>query len=161
MNEVFWQKKPFKASIAGGISTEISHIIGKNAKQVEIAGSATFDTFINGGTLDEGVYTLMYAGIGKYDAKNGRISSVSGNFAGILNQTPYISSTYCGYAGFWDCSTLGLVCGGPSVVFGKWNVKYQPTLTKKYLNVKGSVNDGENAVFKKAPSWANTQLNRQ
>lgn len=132
VNEIFWQKKPFKAAIAGGVSTELSHIIGKKAKQFEAAGTAQFDTFVNG-TTAEGSYTLVYAGLGKYDAKNDRPKCVKGNFAGFLDQPVYVSKTICENAGYWDCETGALVCG-PSVAYGKWSAKFKKSTAKKYLN---------------------------
>lgn len=146
-NEVFWQKKPFKASLAGGVATDVCNIIGRNKKQVEIAGQANFDKFVNG-TIQEGSYTFTYAGIGKYDLKNGRIKAVKGTFAGYLTQPHAVSVDLCTTAGFWDCSTLALTCEGSSVVTGKFKVKYSKSASKKYLR----------GVFPKIPSWA-TALN--
>ena len=142
-DEVFWQKKPFKASLAGGVATDVSNIIGKKAKQFEAAGTATFTEFINAGTTEEGTYTLTYAGLGKYDQKNDRVKSVSGNFAGFLDQPHYISSKDCLNAGFWDCDN-NLVCEGTSVAYGKWSAKYQKSASKKFAK-KGTL--------PKVPSW--------
>ena len=144
VNEIFWQTKPFKASLAGGVATDVSNIIGKKAKQFEAAGTATFTEFINAGTVEEGTYVLAYAGLGKYDLKNNRVSSVSGNFAGVLDQPHYITSEVCGNAGYWDCETTVLVCAGPSVAFGKWSAKYQSSASKKFLK-KGTL--------PKVPNW--------
>lgn len=146
VNEIFWQKKPFKASLAGGVAAEVSNIIGKNAKQFETAGTATFTEFINEGTIQEGTYTFTYAGLGKYDQKNGRVKSASGNFAGFLNQPHYITKEFCGNAGFWECGTpLTLECEGKSVAYGKWSVKYQKSASKKFLSY---------GRLPKVPSWA-------
>ena len=142
--EVFWQTKPHKVSLSGGVTTEVSNIIGKKAKQFEAAGTATFTEFINAGTVEEGTYVLAYAGLGKYDLKNNRVSSVSGNFAGVLDQPHYITADVCGNAGYWDCETTVLVCAGPSVAFGKWSAKYQSSASKKFLK-KGTL--------PKVPNW--------
>ena len=162
LNEVFWQTKPFKASMSGGVATDISNIIGKKAKQFEAAGTATFSAYADHVLgNDQGTYTLTYAGLGKYDSKNSRVSSVSGNFAGYLDQPYYIGkigTVDCPPAGFWECTTLTLTCGS-SVAFGKWSAKFQSSLSKKYLNESGSINGGENAIFKKLPKWA-SDLNR-
>lgn len=141
-NEIFWQTKPFKASLAGGVSTDVCNIIGKHKKQVEIAGQANFDKFVDG-TLQEGTYTFTYAGIGKYDLKNSRVKVVKGTFAGYLTQPHAVTVDLCSTAGFWDCSTLSLVCEGPSVVTGTFKVKYQKNASKKYLA----------GTFPKTPSW--------
>ena len=134
VNEIFWQKKPFKASLAGGVATDVSNIIGKKAKQFEAAGTATFTEFINGGAVKEGTYTLTYAGFGKYDQKNSRVKCVKGNFAGYLDQPHYISTKDCLNAGFWDCDN-NLVCEGTSVAYGKWCAKFQKSASNsgKYL----------------------------
>ena len=150
VNEIFWQKKPFKASLAGGVATDVSNIIGKKAKQFEAAGTATFTEFINAGSTEEGTYTLTYAGLGKYDLKNSRVKSVSGNFAGFLDQPHYISASVCGNAGYWDCATLQLVCTGTSVAYGKWCAKYQKSASKKYLKY---------GKLPKVPSWVR-QMNQ-
>lgn len=149
VNEVFWQKKPFKASLAGGVATDVSNIIGKKAKQFEAAGTATFTEFINAGSTAEGTYTLTYAGLGKYDLKNGRVKSVSGNFAGFLNQPHYISASTCGNAGYWNCD-LSPACSGTSVAYGKWSAKFQKSASKKYL---------KNGRLPKIPSWVR-QMNQ-
>ncbi|MBQ8114487.1 MAG: hypothetical protein IJ146_14905 [Kiritimatiellae bacterium] len=143
-NEIFWQKKPFKASLAGGVATDVSNIIGKKAKQFEAAGTATFTEFINGGAVKEGTYTLTYAGFGKYDQKNSRVKCVKGNFAGYLDQPHYISAKDCTNAGYWDCETMALECTGTSVAFGKWSAKFKKSASKKYLN---------GGRLPKIPSW--------
>ena len=143
LNEVFWQKKPFKASLAGGVATDVSNIIGKKAKQFEAAGTATFSEFINAGATEEGTYTLTYAGLGKYDQKNDRVKSVSGNFAGFLDQPHYISAKDCLNAGFWDCDN-NLVCEGTSVAYGKWCAKFQKSASKKFAR---------SGTLPKVPSW--------
>ena len=144
VNEIFWQKKPFKASLAGGVSTEFANIIGKKAKNVEAFGTASFTEFVDG-SIQEGTYTLAYAGIGKYDTKNSRVKCCKGNFAGLLNQPHYISKTVCTNAGYWTCEDLSLDCLAASVAYGKWNAKFKKSASKKYLN-KG--------ITPKAPSWA-------
>ena len=147
----FWQKKPFKASLAGGVATDVANIIGKKAKQFEAAGTATFTEFINAGAVEEGIYTLTYAGLGKYDLKNGRVKSVSGNFAGFLDQPHYVSKTVCGNAGYWTCDSLDLACEGTSIAYGKWSCKFQKSYSQKYIK-KG--------YLPKVPSWA-TPMNQQ
>ena len=147
--EIFWQTKPFKASMSGGVSTCVSHIIGKKAKQFEAAGVAEFSAYADHVLgNDQGTYVLTYAGLGKYDTKNDRVTSVSGNFAGFLDQPYYIGQIGiqdCPPAGFWDCMTGALTCG-PSVAYGKWSAKYMSSASKKYLN-KG--------VIPSIPSWVN------
>lgn len=128
--EVFYMTKPWKASMAGGVSTELSHIIGSNKKQYEAAGIAQFTEEA------EGVkYALTYAGLGKYDVKNSRVSSVSGNFAGVASQAwAYnLKKDLCIKAGYWDCATLALVCDGETVAYGKFSAKFKKSASKKYV----------------------------
>ena len=157
LNEVFWQTKPFKASMSGGVATAVSNIIGKKATQFEAAGVANLSAYADHVLgNDQGTYALTYAGLGKFDQKNNRVVSVAGNFAGVLDQPYYIGKidkTYCPPAGFWDCVTGDLLCG-PSVAYGKWSAKYVSTLSKAYLNEKGSYKGGVNAIFAKLPKWA-------
>ena len=150
-NEVFWQTKPYKASIAGGLSTEVCNIIGKTAKKCEVAGVGKFDTFVGGSTYAAS-YTFMYAGLGKYSKKKGRISSASGNFAGYATAPVYVSNCSVLQAGVWECGTLALVCDAPkSVVYGKWSVKFKKSPSKKFA---------KNGVLPKLPSWA-VAMNRE
>ncbi len=139
--------------MSGGVSTCVSNIIGKKQKQFEAAGLAEFSAYADNALTgnDQGTYLLTYAGLGKYDTKNDRVTSVSGNFAGFLDQPYYIGkigTTYCPPAGFWDCVTGALTCG-PSVAYGKWSAKYMSSASKKYLNT---------GKLPSVPSWVR-QLN--
>ena len=144
VNEVFWCKKPVKASFAGGIATEVCNIIGKKADKCEVAGTATFNEFCKG-DVPGGIYEFTYAGIGKYDKKNSRVKSASGNFAGVLKNPVVIENCSGVPTGVWSCDSLSLLCDEkPSVVYGKWSVKYQKSASKKYFS-KGQL--------PKFPSW--------
>ena len=140
VNEIFWQKKPFKASLAGGVATDVSHIIGKKATKFEAAGTATFTE-----DVEKSTYLLTYAGFGAYSKKNSRVKNVKGKFAGFLSQPWYISKTACVTAGYWKCDDLSLVCTGPSVAFGKWSATFKKNASKKYLKTGKLPN---------VPSWA-------
>ena len=124
--EVFYMKKPYKTYLYGGVTTEIANIIGAKKKQSEVYGVATFN---DPATL--GTYSLTYAGLGKY--KSGRISSVSGNFAGTLDQPYYVPKAgKCIPAGYWDCD-FALVCnGGATPAYGKWSAKFKKSAAKKF-----------------------------
>ena len=144
VNEVFWCKKPVKASFAGGIATEICNIIGKKADKCEIAGTATFNEFCQG-NVPGGIYEFTYAGIGKYDKRNSRVKSASGNFAGVLKNPVVIKNCSGVPTGVWSCDSLSLLCDEkPSVVYGKWSVKLQKSASKKYA---------KNGQLPKYPSW--------
>lgn len=133
VNEVFWMRKPVKDDLAGGVATEIMHIIGKKAKQGEVFGTATF----NGATRN---IKFNYAGLGKYDTKHRRLSSASGNFAGTA------TFCECAPATYWDCDSLSLLCeeNAPTVVYGKWSVKFKKSAARKYL---------KNGSTVKVPAW--------
>lgn len=132
-NEVFWSKKPGRFSLAGGVQNEIMHIIGTKAQQGEVAGTAEF-------VGDDMTYKFTYAGLGKYDKKNGRLTSASGMFAGYAEPCP------CAATGFWDCESLSLNCQNtePTVVYGKWSVKYQKSDSKRFA---------KNGTLPKFPAW--------
>jgi len=129
-DEIFWQTKPVKVSLAGGVTTEISHIIGKSKKQYEAGGVANFTDVANG--ID---YVLNYAGLGKYNLKKGYVKSVKGNFAGSLSMSYNYKN--CLPAGYWDCATLTLVCEAPTVAFGKVSVKYSSKQAKRLAKKLG------------------------
>jgi hypothetical protein len=139
-NEVFYMTKPYKASMYGGVTTEIAHIIGKSKKQVEIQGVAKLTEGAENST-----FTLTYAGLGKLNLANKRVTSASGNFAGTLSQ-PWayiVKKDICIKAGYWRCDTLALECEGPSVAYGKWSVKYNKAASKKFLS----------GITIKMPAW--------
>ena len=121
-NEVFWTTKPGKYSLAGGVATEIAHIIGRSAKQAEIAGVAKFDG-------DNMSYNFTYAGLGKYNKAQSRLTSASGNFAG------FAKPCVCAKSAVWNCDTLTMCCDEnlDTVVYGKWTVKYCANPSKKFI----------------------------
>ena len=150
--EVFWQTKPHKAYLFGGVTTELSHIIGKNKKKYEAYGTATF-LACESSDPTHATYNLTYAGLGKYSTKNSNnygqhVTSVSGNFAGTVSSSwAYnLKKDWCKPAGYWECGTLNLIgCGTPTVAYGKWSAKFNKSAAKKFLkdqNYRG-----------KLPSW--------
>lgn len=146
VNEVFWQKKPEKSVFAGGVMTEICNIIGKKAKEVEVGGTAKFDEFCKG-EVPGGKYEFTYAGLGKYDNRNSRVKSASGNFAGRIVDPVRLDGCDPIPLGYWECGSLAFVCENctPTVLYGKWSVKYQKSASKKYLR---------NGKLPKYPAWA-------
>ena len=154
VNELFYIKKPFKGSLTGGVTMEVSNIIGKKAKQYEVAGKANFTGTIDANDprvgADEMTFDLVFAGLGKYDKKNSRVSSASGNFAGIANYPWYVSKTVCAPAGIWDCDVLAVNCDtfASSVAYGKWSVKFYKSAAKKLAANKVST-----ASAIKSPKW--------
>ena len=162
--EVFWQTKPEKASLAGGVEFEVANIIGKKAKQFEVMGVAKFVGYLDekyaldngkmtkGNSNHEIKYDLVFAGLGKYDTKNGRPSSASGNFAGKLKYPWYVKPGDCQYGGIWDCDLVTLIGDEDpvaSVAFGKWNFKFNKKAAKKLHNNQASNIYGA----AKVPKW--------
>ena len=142
-DEIFWSTKPEKALLDGGITFELGNVIGKKGKDYETAGEAIF----------KNAYDLVFAGIGKYDSKNARVSSVKGNFAGtaVAPSLKLGKDTDCIAAPtlvskVWEC------CGCPTldadtVAYGKWSVKYNKSNAKKY-------GEGKLDMAKVLPKWA-------
>ena len=148
--EFFYMTKPEKSYLEGGVTLEVSNIIGKKAKQFEMAGKANFVEFLDLAGADKTAYDLTFAGLGKYDSKNSRVSSVSGNFAGTAYPIWYVSNKVCAEAGYYDCETGVLKYAAPSVAFGKVSVKYNKSAAKRYLEGK--------KVAVKYPSWVEKQI---
>ena len=157
-DEVFWQTKPGKVAFIieeSGVTFEVANVIGKKAKDYEAAGTAKF-VGIDGKTA----YTLTFAGLGKYDVKNERVSSIKGNFAGTA-AAPCLGGTYdkktCKYGAttiskVWACDDLCPTTDADSVAYGKWSVKFNKGNAKKYGEKKLTVK-------KVAPNWVVDQIN--
>ena len=135
--EAFVITKPAK-DIFGGIGDAgnlgIAHVIGKKANQVEV-----WDTF-NATTLDSGEnYVVEFAGLGTYNLKNTRVTSVSGNFAGQKITPHALSVAGCPEAIYWTCDASAYASDDSwSVAYGKWAVKFSSAAAKKYKK-NGSV----------------------
>ena len=106
----------------------IAHVIGKKATQVEIADE--FDAV----TVDSGEeYYLVFAGFGTYNLKNVRVSSASGNFAGMKITPHALSVRGCPEAIYWDCTGLAYLDDDEwSIAYGKWSVKFASSAAKAY-----------------------------
>ena len=132
-NEVFWQTRPWRASMAGGVTTTLAHMIGRAHAKCEVAGTARFREDTEGAT-----YVIAYAGFGKMAVTDARkhISSVSGNFAGFVDQAWMVNGRACKLAGYWNCVDLSLDCIGPTVVYGKWSATYKAAASQNYIKGK-------------------------
>ena len=139
--DTFYITKPFKSAMtSSALAINVGNVIGKAANQFEAEGEATFETVEPAET-----YKLTFAGLGKYDLKNVRVSSVSGNFAGTV-ETPYlIKNGVCTKAIVWNCDASDYIDDDMSVAYGTWSVKYNATASKNYYN-KGAI--------VKVPAWA-------
>lgn len=144
-DETFWVSKPSRQLFGegSGLTFEVANVIGKKGDKFEVYGTAQFDE----------LYTLNFAGFGKYDRKNNRVSSIKGMFTGVA-AAPVLTigkASACTAADFatskvWEC------CGCPtaeadSVAFGKFSAKYAKSYAKKYA--KHTLK--ETSVL---PSWA-------
>ena len=146
--EFFWQTKPSKVLLDGGVELVVANVIGKKGADYEAAGALTVADVAN-----VTAYHLGFAGLGKYDTKNARVKSIKGNFAGVAAapQMKNGKDTDCSTAPtviskVWEC------CGCPtadadSVAYGKWSVKYNKSMAKKYANGKLAAKDV-------LPKWA-------
>lgn len=148
--EQFYMTKPEKSYLEGGVTIEVSNIIGKKAKQYEMSGKASFVEFLDLAGADKTAYDLTFAGLGKYDKANSRVSSVSGNFAGNAYPIWYVSNKVCAEAGYYNCATGVLEYSAPSVAFGKFTVKYNKSASKKYVEGK--------KLAVKFPAWMEKQF---
>ncbi len=134
----FWATKPYKADIADGeVAYDLVNVIGKKGTQAEAAGKFTGTlTFAPEASwsLGDG---LVFAGLGKYTAKNGTYS-VSGNFAGSPVASWYIKGKDCEQTHVWDCVTMTVNCDDTpnTVAYGKWSVKYSAADSKNYMKGK-------------------------
>lgn len=147
-DEIFWMTKPEKAILDGGIDIEVANVIGKKAKEYEAAGLADFTTAAG----DQ--FALIFAGLGKYDAKNLKPTSIKGNFAGTRTAPQLVQDNgRCvapglATAAVWPCDDCSCPTETPySVAYGKWSVKFNKGKAKKYAA-------GTLDATKLLPSWA-------
>ena len=135
----YYATKPFKSEIApyrnvAWNTVSVAHIIGKSATQYELAGVAKF-AFTGKDPAE--TFELTYAGFGSYVKKSGRISSVSGNFAGTQTPPRYPGKVTgitesCPPADYWTCAIdYAGAPNDPSVAYGTWSVKYNSAASKK------------------------------
>lgn len=137
--KAFWATKPYKGDIPdGNVEFDFVQVIGKKPNKSEAAGKFTGTiAFAEAAqwSLGDG---LNFAGLGKYNSKKGVYSKIAGNFAGEPAASWYIKGSDCRQSDVWDCATLQMKCGeNPSTVaFGKWNIKYSSSYTKKLAKGK-------------------------
>ena len=144
----YYATKPFKGmayrlvgndptdGVQPGTHIKVAHVIGKSHNQYELGGVARFAFGGTGYAQDpQQVFELTFAGFGSYSAKNGRISSVSGRYAGSLQPPRYnsvVNGVGCPAADYWDCATLNYAgaAGTRTVAYGTWSVKYNSAASK-------------------------------
>jgi len=129
-----WDKKA-KVGEEAGASLEFN-VIGKKKSDVEAYVTLTLG---DDGVLSAG--TLYLAGFGKWDAKNCRVKSVSGNFAGQIAPPKCNDALSCDKAAAYICDpdsqTGGCALVADSTVetvaFGTWSIKYSSSKAKKLI----------------------------
>ena len=110
------------------VCSAVFNIIGRKGTQIEIVGELEYKPD-NSAT----VYHLVFSGFGTWDAKNQRISYVSGKFAGMASGV-YYSEGSCETdvsVPAWSVCNLLENYEAPSVVFGSWSMRYDAAATKK------------------------------
>lgn len=137
--KAFWMTKPYKGDIADAATgLTLLNVIGKKPSKAEAAGVFTGTVKFAENVewaLGDG---LTYAGLGKYNKKNGTYSKISGNFAGQPVASWYVGKGECAQTSVWDCETLSMDCDNKpnTVAFGKVTIKYSSSATKKFYKGK-------------------------
>lgn len=144
----FQLKKPYKSLVYNQnfvTAINAAEVIGKSATQYELEGDAKFAT-VDGDVGPTYTYELTFAGFGSYAKKNGRISSVCGNFAGLQTPPRYNGTVAglakCPPADYWLCETLNILptyandAMHASVAYGTWSIKYNSAASKKLAKDK-------------------------
>ena len=136
LNTIMWDSKR-KAPMCGAAFTfNFMNVMGKKQADAEtewtFAGAAAYDA------TRTSTYTLTGAGYGKYDVKNARFKSFSGNFAGnvdtsfdLKTSTNVAGACACDPSQIWDCTDLTALTDASSVAFGTWTIKYNASASKK------------------------------
>ena len=128
-----WDKK---AKVGEEVGASLSfNVIGKKKSDVEAYVILSPDA---DGVLNDGG-TLYLAGFGKWDAKNCRVKSVSGNFAGLIAPPKCNDALSCDEAAAYVCdgdATSGCALVAETVetvAFGTWSIKYSSSKSKKLI----------------------------
>lgn len=106
------------------------NLIGKKGTELEAVGRI----------WDKDQDGLAFAGFGKYDLKNKRVKSVSGNFAGTLANYAASKCVQIGQVDYDICTDndfsydLTLI---PTAAYGTWSIKYNSSLSKKLAKAMG------------------------
>ncbi len=152
----FWMLKPYKGWFSAEdakldfVGGEFPHVIGKKPNKAEAFGTLGGTIYFAGvpetinWIWDPGIY---FAGLGKYKAPI--YKKIKGNFAGSPAASWYISSKVCKQSSPYDCETLTLKCDETpnTVAFGKWQMKYSKSASKKFPK-----------KMPKTPAWASAAI---
>ncbi len=128
-----WDKK---AKVGETMPASISfHVIGRKKSDVEVYVTLSPD---EDGVLNDG--TLYLAGFGKWDTKNCRVKSASGNFAGQIAPPKCNDALSCDEAAAYVCddqASSGCALRADNTVdtvaFGTWSIKYSSSKVKKLI----------------------------
>jgi hypothetical protein len=136
-NVTSWYLWDKKAKVGETMPASLSfHVIGRKKSDVEV-----YVTLSPGedGVLNDG--TLYLAGFGKWDTKNCRVKSASGNFAGQIAPPKCNDALSCDEAAAYICDPdsqtggCALVADNTvdTVAFGTWSIKYSSSKAKKLI----------------------------
>ncbi|MGN1359779.1 MAG: hypothetical protein ACI4X9_04920 [Kiritimatiellia bacterium] len=143
---LYWTTKAVKQEVTPSVTWTFLNVIGKKKADAEAA-------FVwDGGDFVETAQTITsvsFAALGKFDAKKGLYTSFSGNFAGTLSASVYLSKDGCTAAEsqVWKCDDLTTLVDSDTVVYGTWSLKYNSSASKK------AAKDLEGTVEKLLPAY--------
>ena len=100
-----------------------------------------------GGLNDGGAVDIKFAGFGSYDLKKNYIKSLSGSFAGTLENELVGSKCAIAVGGIYNyaCKSYSYGLGVPTAAYGSWSIKYNATASKKAAKAAAGlgINQGE------------------
>lgn len=124
----FWMTKPGKSSIKdSSITYDFLNVIGKSKKDAEALG--TFKGTLT--DLEGQTFEYTFAGLGKFDTKNTRYTSICGSFAGKMSASYYVGGTNCVPSQVWKCTALTTLVDSDTMGYGTWCIKYNSAASKK------------------------------
>lgn len=132
--DLFYSTKPAKswAKVEAPFDFFAANVIGKSGTQFELGGKVAFKLV----DFENETFELVFAGLGSYDKKNYRVSSVSGNFAGTAATPIYAYRGVCIPAIVWNCSVTDFLANDTSVAYGSWSVKFNSSASAKLAKNK-------------------------
>jgi hypothetical protein len=130
---VMWDSKRKAQLENAAFTTTFLNVMGKKQSEAEwawtFAGDAKYDD------VRTQSYALTGAGLGKFDAKKGYYTSLSGNFAGTASASYDLGKKNhnCDPSQIWLCADLTTLADSDTVAYGAWTVKYNAAASKKFL----------------------------
>lgn len=141
----FWTTKQTKQGFMPSFSWTFVNVIGKAKKDAEIAFAWDGGMFASG----QEIIGVAFAALGKFDPEARLYTSFSGNFAGTLSPSLFVSKDGCSTAEslVWKCDDLEELVEENTVVYGTWSLKLDKSASKK------AAKDLEGTFLKKLPKW--------